>query len=937
MKIRALTPTAFGKFQTSRPIELSDGLNIIRGDNEAGKSTLGAFILGMFYGFKKEGRTRIIRDNEYERYRPWTGNDYRGAIVYEEGGRTYRVERSFDPDLVRVYDDVTGEDVTHLFSQDSRKEYDFARRHLGLTAKEFRNTVWIAQLGSPQEPGLGAEIQGKLEDILQGGTQDVSLVRALSVLADERAKIKAPRSQKAKLDIVQQEIAGLKQELKSAEERAEELRGWLIEASDLSKEKERLEEVVSRCEAELARLRYGMLRTLLVEAQEIQDRVREAKARLVEVEWAKDVPPGADQQYQALSQEKDAIFSRAEEAKGELARLEQRANEIEERLAAPDSPSQVGLDEAALASLHSKYSGAKATASKSERAANDARKVLRAAEEEGRVKGYPDEEFDKDILKEAEDLQETVFLTEKAKSQMDVEVERARSQVAMRRPGSAAGLLYALALVALGLAVALTVMAMPMSWAAFAVALVLLAAGVYRQSSVAKQRREDEALLAQKEREVAEQVERVESAKRALEGYLAALGARSVEELRAVARELDSYRVRLANAKDRYEAAHKHWFEASQEFSAVEKELVGALKSLGCLEGGEAVTDVAVNLGRRKLAKVASDRRDLQALKERIGETNGLLSELEERLSRVKVRERDLLAACVAVSLSELEKKLAAKKEYDEVARTLSEEMKRYDALLSGRDRAEIAEEVDQLAAHPAVVSQEAFAGEAVEASGRGTVSESEYEAKRRAQDGLKSRLGEVKARLAALESGIRLRTEDARPVFEIEEDLARKQAAEEDLMVEREALDLAHSTLSELSKSLRREFAPELNRRVGEIMESITSGRYSDIRISPDLEISVVDPETGRQAKAADLSGGTVDQCYFALRVAIAEAITKKDEIPFFLDDSFVQYDDNRLAGALKILAALAERHQILVFSCHGREEAIAKDLGIAYRRIRL
>jgi uncharacterized protein YhaN len=84
-------------------------------------------------------------------------------------------------------------------------------------------------------------------------------------------------------------------------------------------------------------------------------------------------------------------------------------------------------------------------------------------------------------------------------------------------------------------------------------------------------------------------------------------------------------------------------------------------------------------------------------------------------------------------------------------------------------------------------------------------------------------------------------------------------------------------------------------------------------------------------------LSGGTVDQCYFALRVAIAEAITKKEEIPFFLDDSFVQYDDNRLAGALRILAALSERHQILLFSCHGREETVAKELGIPYRRVQL
>ena len=184
-------------------------------------------------------------------------------MTYEEGGRTYRIERSFDPDLTRVFDDNTGEDITHLFSQDSRKEYDFAHRHFGLSAKEFRNTVWIGQLGSRQEPGLGAEIQGKLESILQGGSEDVPLVRALSVLADERAKIKAPRSVKAKLDIIQREIADLRQELKLAAEREEELRGWLIEASDLSKEKLRLEGLVSEGELELAYLRYWMLKGLL--------------------------------------------------------------------------------------------------------------------------------------------------------------------------------------------------------------------------------------------------------------------------------------------------------------------------------------------------------------------------------------------------------------------------------------------------------------------------------------------------------------------------------------------------------------------------------------------------------------------------------------------------------------------------------------------------
>ena len=130
------------------------------------------------------------------------------------------------------------------------------------------------------------------------------LVRALSVLADERAKIKAPRSVKAKLDIIQREIADLRQELKLAAEREEELRGWLIEASDLSKEKLRLEGLVSEGELELAYLRYWMLKGLLNEAGEIESDISGLMARLSEAQWAKDIPEGSEQQYQAIKQRK---------------------------------------------------------------------------------------------------------------------------------------------------------------------------------------------------------------------------------------------------------------------------------------------------------------------------------------------------------------------------------------------------------------------------------------------------------------------------------------------------------------------------------------------------------------------------------------------------------------------------------------------------------
>ena len=50
MKIKTLHLIAFGKFKQTT-IELDDGFNLIYGPNEAGKSTIQAFIEGMFFGF----------------------------------------------------------------------------------------------------------------------------------------------------------------------------------------------------------------------------------------------------------------------------------------------------------------------------------------------------------------------------------------------------------------------------------------------------------------------------------------------------------------------------------------------------------------------------------------------------------------------------------------------------------------------------------------------------------------------------------------------------------------------------------------------------------------------------------------------------------------------------------------------------------------------
>ena len=51
MKIKKASIHAFGKF-IDRTFCFSPGINLIYGENEAGKTTLGEFIFNMFYGQK---------------------------------------------------------------------------------------------------------------------------------------------------------------------------------------------------------------------------------------------------------------------------------------------------------------------------------------------------------------------------------------------------------------------------------------------------------------------------------------------------------------------------------------------------------------------------------------------------------------------------------------------------------------------------------------------------------------------------------------------------------------------------------------------------------------------------------------------------------------------------------------------------------------------
>ena len=78
MKINNIKINGFGKLK-NKDIKLSDGLNVVYGENEAGKSTLLKFLPAMFYGISKNKAGKDITD--YDKYMPWSGDDFSGKIL----------------------------------------------------------------------------------------------------------------------------------------------------------------------------------------------------------------------------------------------------------------------------------------------------------------------------------------------------------------------------------------------------------------------------------------------------------------------------------------------------------------------------------------------------------------------------------------------------------------------------------------------------------------------------------------------------------------------------------------------------------------------------------------------------------------------------------------------------------------------------------------
>ena len=100
MKINHIKINGFGKLK-DKEINLENGINLICGNNESGKSTLANFIKAMFYGVNRNKNGNAF--SELERFKPWGETEFSGKIDYEIDGQTYTAIREFNKNNCKIF------------------------------------------------------------------------------------------------------------------------------------------------------------------------------------------------------------------------------------------------------------------------------------------------------------------------------------------------------------------------------------------------------------------------------------------------------------------------------------------------------------------------------------------------------------------------------------------------------------------------------------------------------------------------------------------------------------------------------------------------------------------------------------------------------------------------------------------------------------------
>jgi len=284
MKLRKLNLISFGKFK-NYSLELEDGLNIIYGENESGKTTIHNFIEGMFYGFQSPNATTRKKPlEEKAKYNPWHEDSYKGILTFEKDGKTYRIERDFKSDKVRVFDDLTGRDITDEIDNGERIKIHLPGLHFfKFNSYVYRNTIAIRQLENRVDSQLAREVKDKLINMTTAMDDTISVNNAINELDDMLAEIGTERAYTQPYAMAKKKLSSLMEKRRENLQKKEEFNQVTEEYSRIKKEMEEKKEEIESLKELLNKAIMAKMKRDYEEALRIKSDLEEIDRKIEEL------------------------------------------------------------------------------------------------------------------------------------------------------------------------------------------------------------------------------------------------------------------------------------------------------------------------------------------------------------------------------------------------------------------------------------------------------------------------------------------------------------------------------------------------------------------------------------------------------------------------------------------------------------------------------
>ena len=165
--------------------------------------------------------------------------------------------------------------------------------------------------------------------------------------------------------------------------------------------------------------------------------------------------------------------------------------------------------------------------------------------------------------------------------------------------------------------------------------------------------------------------------------------------------------------------------------------------------------------------------------------------------------------------------------------------------------------------------------------------------------------------------------------VAELQQETLDEQHARED----RDALELAAETMSRLAARMSKALEHTLDKEMSGILAQITGNVHEQLQVTDGQGIVLAEQLQKRTPEA--YSQGTMQQAYFSYRMAAGHMLMKEDPLPFLLDETFANYDEERLRQTLRWLAE--QENQIFLFTCRETEMRLLTEEDIPFASIRL